>query len=544
MSHEEKHEWPSFGAVLDDVTSRGISTRTSSGHDSEIGQPSDEAQPSFVGDRNWPGPVSKTEEAGTALTSELVPAPLSSPEPLAPLELDTKKVRELLRPSRPSTDLDLSALEALEPAEAIETESLEETQLLEADATFEDTEIETEELFQDTEIETEELFQDTEVETEELLEDTEIETEELLQDTEAETEELLEDTEVETEELQWSLDGETDAEVPPLVFEMSDSELLEHAQSDQLIEDSDALSSEDTSEELFSDPFPTEFPVGDAIATDPFSDLDDSLGITFTTPAGAAATPESDSDDLFADLTDPVETDNTEAVDEDAGAEVVGLFDERPDLVFDSVEVANEIEDDLFDLGEMTDNVVPLISGSEPAQESDSDLSSFDLETPLDQASTDWSSLIDEPEEEISPPVIGDQFDFSSETAATLNPDELARSPRWRGLGEPKITTDSEGEKDVKDEWAHMRPVEEPTDSWWANRPRFLGGRKKAPEKTPEEVEALLVAAGLSYKTSCPTCGVDGDLKNEDPLARQVHLSCSECDISWQTSYDIDAEAS
>ena len=544
MSHEEKHEWPSFGAVLDDVTSRGISTRTSSGHDSEIGQPSDEAQPSFVGDRNWPGPVSKTEEAGTALTSELVPAPLSLPEPLAPLELDTKKVRELLRPSRPSTDLDLSALEALEPAEAIETESLEETQLLEADATFEDTEIETEELLEDTEVETEELFQDTEIETEELLEDTEIETEELLEDTEAETEELFQDTEIETEELQWSLDGETDAEVPPLVFEMSDSELLEHAQSDQLIEDSDALSSEDTSEELFSDPFPTEFPVGDAIATDPFSDLDDSLGITFTTPAGAAATPESDSDDLFADLTDPVETDNTEAVDEDAGAEVVGLFDERPDLVFDSVEVANEIEDDLFDLGEMTDNVVPLISGSEPAQESDSDSSSFDPETPLDQASTDWSSLIDEPEEEISPPVIGDQFDFSSETAATLNPDELARSPRWRGLGEPKIITDSEGDKDVKDEWAHMRPVEEPNDSWWANRPRFLGGRKKAPEKTPEEVEALLVAAGLSYKTSCPTCGVDGDLKNEDPLARQVHLSCSECDISWQTSYDIDAEAS
>ena len=338
----------------------------------------------------------------------------------------------------------------------------------------------------------------------------------------------------------------------PLVFEMSETELLEHAQSDELIEDLSPLGDEYSSEVLFEDPFAVEFPSPDPIAVDPFSDLGDSFGVEFSAATSESAPPADDVEDIFEELgeTPDIQFDETpdlelgEAIDldfdegseDDAPAEVVGLFDERPDLVFDSVEVANEIEEDLLDLGGMTDNVIPITDALEPAPEWDADAASFDLDTPLNEASTDWSSIIDETVEEDS--LAEEHFDPNSESPADA-PELLERSPRWRALApRPEL-------EDAKDEWAHMRPAEEPNSGgWWANRPRFLGGSKKAPEKTPEEIEALLAVAGLSYKTSCPTCGVDGDLKKEDPLARQVHLSCSECDISWQTSYDIDAEAS
>lgn len=204
---------------------------------------------------------------------------------------------------------------------------------------------------------------------------------------------------------------------------------------------------------------------------------------------------------------------------------VVNLFDGAPswDMEFDSVEVANEIEGDLLDLGNETGNVIPMPSAGtgDKAEGLLGDAEGFEYVGA-------WSDTVDGQDDD---------------------------GPKWRALEDEVVEPLEPADDDApsSDPWAYMRPEEEANSGgWWSNRPRFLGGKAKKTEgpKVPEvseESKAIAPAIqvpGLSYDSNCPSCGDEGNLEHDDMLAREVHLSCGSCENSWHAHYEIDAEAS
>ncbi len=235
------------------------------------------------------------------------------------------------------------------------------------------------------------------------------------------------------------------------------------------------------------------------------------------TPLEEVFVTEEPSTDRFAEHLE-LDLPPVEASDSAAGLQddnVVNLFDNTPDWDsgFDSVEVANEIEHDLFDLGAASENVVPIPDKDDHHVGLQGGADGFEFMGFEDAAGTGWSE-----------------------------PEDSSDEPKWRTLDEEQSVREAEDDAPTSDPWEYMRPAEEGNSGgWWANRPRFLGGTGKASADAP--VPPVEVP-GLSYDAACPSCGEEGVCEKEDQMAREVHLACSSCENKWSTHYEIDAKAS
>ena len=600
MSEEVNFEWPSFSTVLEDVAaSRGVN---------RVLRPLDD----LIEQARADDPDQLDSPQPMVIRSELT-EPLSLPEPLEPLKLDTSRVRELLDTRASTEELELSALSTL--ADPVETELRDH-----ADAEFEATDAVTEDLDTDTnveqdaeyefepepaaeslEFETEveslevELEADTELdelETEEdVFETLELETEadleeepdagtDLLEltteaeDLDTETDELdtetdeldteTEDLDTETDELdteaedldteavadvEWpSLDGASDTDLPMWGEEIDEETSSKTDLWDDVSEDAEpvALDWGDTSEDAepvaldWGDTTEDASPIFDSWEESPASsgeaiepsetalvfDMSDEQIIQHEASAGTAAAedvfvtedpaadlllPGLDVDDVLGNTTKDEPAPDVASEDNN----VVNLF-ETPtpewDMGFDSIEVANEIEGDLLDLSGDAD-VIPIPTTDNIDDGLLGDASGFEFTgfgTPVESATDD-------------------------------DPD----GRNWRPLEENEPIVAADDDAPTSDPWAYMRPEEETNSGWWANRPRFLGGKGKHPSgEAAEQVPPPIAFPGLSYDNECPSCGEEGNLEKDDPLAREVHLHCESCKNKWHTQYDIDAQAS
>ena len=562
MSEEFNFDWPEFGDVLNDVAEdRGLDrslVSTSLVGDIEV----DDSQ---TGEDD---PVTLDAVADLKQSPQVRPLPplkivdgVNIPGPLEPLELDTTRVRELLQPRETTDQLDLSDLpeELPEPEEfSAHSDELEDIPTQEAPFVAaasdlleetEETEVEAqaEELIWDDDLDDiegdlhDDLHDDlvdsdsndndlgettleSEVEEEALfeLEQTEsLDAEEVqhsIEEVDSATDDLAIEWPTETDDTTTDLDlglnladgsenlgswEETGAsfeiaenpDESAIVFDMSDEDIIQHERNAGAAPDEDIFLSEDE-------------PVG--VSVDPFSSQDD---------------PFADS----AFLNGPEEV---APADIDLGGDdnVVDLFDTAPDWAnedFDSVGVASEIENDLLDLDQSVDNVVPIdrADSSETGLFGDDTGSSYQfhgIEGDLEPSSTAWSDF--EP--------VG-------------NDEEHTEQRSWRTLAEDEEAVVAPTERPESDPWAHMRPEEESSGGgWWANRPRFLGGKGKSEQNDEEASIEKIAFSALAYDDSCPSCGENGELRNDDPLAREVHLECLDCANQWHTHYIIDAEAS
>ena len=546
-------------------------------------------------------------ELDTSRVRELLDSRASS------ADLDLSALSKLADPAELETDTDLEALGTASEDDAdLETESELEIPETETEFFEIETDLETEDLALDTELQDPELENDI-FEAEDLVFDTEIEENEL-QDVELENdifeaENLVFDTEIEENELQdvelendvfdvETEDVELDSEIETLepetdLFELeSDLEEFQDANAFEAVEveeasdvewpsleddaDVEAPALEDAEdaapntelwEQVSTDEEPVALDWGDEepVALD-WGDEEPESSTTFDSwdevapttgeavdPAESALVFDMSDDEIIQhevsagttsledvfvknDAPDQLtgEDLDLDALTSDTGDEstldpagddnVVNLFDGAPswDMEFDSVEVANEIEGDLLDLGNETGKVIPMPNAGtgDKAEGLLGDAEGFEYVAA-------WSDTVDGPDDD---------------------------GPKWRAL-EDEVVEPLEPADDTpsSDPWAFMRPVEETSNQgWWANRPRFLGGKAKKAEgpKVPEvseESKAIAPAIqvpGLSYDSNCPSCGDEGNLEHDDMLAREVHLSCGSCENSWHAHYEIDAEAS
>ena len=593
MSEEVDFDWPSFNTVLDDVAaSRGInrvlSPQVALTDDLDTIELDPDARP-------------------TAIRSELV-EPLSLPEPLEPLNLDTSRVRRLLDERTDSDDtvdddIEISALSELaEPAEIeigeteqeIKAQLIAETEELQAQLKAEAEELEAqlkadaEELEAQLKADAEELEAQLKAEAEAEAEALEAQLKAEAEALEADTTETQFDDEIsidpiddiawpseddplESEDVEDTADGEAEApetELESAIRELQtgtdeletettdtdpiaditwpsehdnlDNELIDWEEAgfdsnetvdlfdvpdeqtevipdlENATEDSDALF--DSWDEISASNGEATEPAETALVFDMSDDdilqHEASAGVT---PLEEVFVTEEPSTDRFAEHLE-LDLAPVEASDSAAGLQddnVVNLFDTTPDWDsgFDSIEVANEIEHDLFDLGAASENVIPISDKGDDHLGLPAGADSFEFMGFEDAAGTGWSE-----------------------------PEDSSDEPKWRTLDEEQPVLEAGDDAPTSDPWEYMRPAEEANSGgWWANRPRFLGGTGKASADAP--VPPVEVP-GLSYDAACPSCGEEGVCEKEDQMAREVHLACSSCENEWSTHYEIDAKAS
>lgn len=587
MSEEVDFEWPSFNTVLEDVAaSRGVNRVL---------------RPRKVLAGNIDDSVDLDEDLQPLAISSELTEPLALPEPLEPLDLDTSRVRELLDSRASTEDLDLSALSKLADPAELETDT--DLESLGA-ASEDDVDIATESDLEIPETETEFFEVETDLDTEDLALGTELQDPELENDV-FEAEDLVSDTEIEENELQdvelendvfdvETEDVELDSEIETLEAETNLFELESDLEEFQDTNPFEAIDVEETAdvawpslvdddiaapdlddatsvapdtdqwEQVSTDEEPIALDWGDAEpessitfdswdevapttgeAVDPAEsalvfDMSDDEIIQHEASAGTTSLEdvfvENDAPEQLAGPDLDLEALRSDAADDEptldaADDNVVNLFDGAPawDMEFDSVEVANQIEGDLLDLGNETGKVIPM-----PNASVDNKTEGLLGDSEGFECFGDWSGPGDDP---------GD------------DPDD---GPKWRTLEDEEVEPPTPADDDApsSDPWAYMRPLEESSnDGWWANRPRFLGGKAKKTKdpnhledstdlEDPKKIAATIEIPGLSYDHNCPSCGNEGNLEHDDMLAREVHLRCENCENSWHTQYEIDAEAS
>lgn len=579
MSEELNFEWPAFSDVLDDVAAGKSFDRRS-------------VSRSYLRNTNDHSDLTLEELVDLKKVETTPPPPIkivddvNIPAPLKPLELDTSRVRELLE-SRPMADsLDQSLLDQPPKEAEAEREASEDLALEQSveNANGEDAEplddsdeleFAEAELANDTETEFDiDIETDNEVEADatEPLDDTHLDAEDELDDTQGELDNLdghlIEETEqtpaldqpVETEVLdpETDLDTETDlldgTETSSHDVEIDWDFAPDHNTDLSLEWPTEATDDIDLGIEwaietdLAAADEPTSLDSWEEGAASTAQDLDESALvfdmsdediIQHEQNAGAdpgedifisEAETTLDAEPTFGATDDPfAESADLSEIDLGEDNRVVNLFEQRPNWdndAFDSVEVAAEIENDLFDLDYSAENVVPIDGrGAAPNAgltddgEETAEYQFHGLDSDLESSSTSWSDFGDS------------EVEGQSRSS-------------WRTLDED-TTIEPPVDRPESDPWAYMRPKEETASGgWWANRPRFLGGRKKSAKADADaEIEELEVP-GLAYDNNCPNCGETGEVRNDDPIAREVHLECLECANQWHTHYAIDAEAS
>ena len=515
MSQEENFEWPSFGAVLNEVAPGREESLTR-----ERGQWSAQTRGRLIEtpetvDLNaaWPALAGSD---GVQLTSELVPEPLDLPEPLAPLELDTSKVRELLEARSTSEHLDVSALAEL--AEPIKAELFDDSDTDSAidDPDLEETDTETETIeaeLEDTETE------EPEADPDDLLLESQDQAEEIFEDTESDDPFAIEAVKFDTEDPFATDEAFTVEPIEPTDENLSDDGIA--FGDTTTTEDPFATTTEDPFATTTEDPFafePTDTTTENPFAFEPTdTTTEDPFATTTENPFTFEPT-DTTTEDPFA--VDEGITFGDDITDElNSNENVISLFDKKEDWdenTFNSIEVANQIEGDLLGLTDVEDNVVPILGSSEPDANHVEEYEFLGFNSSLDQSATDWSNA-------------GFELDG-----------DLDGQHEWRKLDDPGSEPVLEDNAEpTPDPWEHMRPTEEENLGWWARRPRWLGG-----SGTSEADSTGPKSLGLSYDSDCPECGKEGDVQEEDLLSRAVFLECPKCENLWETQYHLDSEAS
>ena len=422
MSEEVDFEWPSFNTVLEDVAaSRGVNRvlrprKVLAGNIDDSVDIDEDLQPLAISSElteplALPEPLEPLD-LDTSRVRELLDSRASTED------LDLSALSKLADPAELETDTDLESLGAASEDDVdIATESDLEIPETETEFFEVETDLDTEDLALGTELQDPELENDV-FEAEDLVSDTEIEENEL-QDVElendvfdVETEDVELDSEIETLEAETNLfelesDLEEFQDTNP--FEAIDVEETADVEWPSLVDDDiaapdldDATSvapDTDQWEQVSTDEEPIALDWGDAEpessitfdswdevapttgeAVDPAEsalvfDMSDDEIIQHEASAGTTSLEdvfvENDAPEQLAGPDLDLEALRSDAADDEptldaADDNVVNLFDGAPawDMEFDSVEVANQIEGDLLDLGNETGKVIPMPNAS------------------------------------------------------------------------------------------------------------------------------------------------------------------------------------